>query len=145
MQVPIEAWNGFIGLWDTRLWKPAPAGKKTDWAVSANHATWDLKSNGSGGWNPKYPADFVGIQPGYIKRADIAWYASHYHTHDGLNEPYFYSYLFSYAVKLPAGATTLTSPTNDKVRVLAVSLAKEEPEVTPSTPLYDVLGTTDTY
>jgi len=139
VQVPVEAWNGFVGQWDTRLWKPAPAGKKTDWAFSANHATWDLKFNGSSGWNAKYPADFLGIKPGYIKRADIAWYASHHHTREGLNEPYEYSYLFAYALKLPPGATTLTLPKADNIRILAVSVAKQEPEVTPSTPLYDVL------
>ena len=30
------------------------------------------------------------MTPGYIKRADVAWYASHHHTADGLNEPYQY-------------------------------------------------------
>jgi len=81
VQIPIEAWNGFVGQWDTRLWKPAPAGKKTDWAFSANHATWDITKTGSSVWNLAYPADYLGLKPGYIKRADIAWYASHHHTH----------------------------------------------------------------
>jgi alpha-mannosidase len=33
-----------------------------------------------------------------VKPVDVAWYASHYHTADGLNEPYQYSYLFAYAM-----------------------------------------------
>jgi alpha-mannosidase len=159
--VTVEDWGGFVGQWDTRLWKPRPAtiqpgggrfvgGNGTppppiplrqDWGVSANHATWDIADRGSQNWSPNYPADFLGMSPGYIKRADVAWYASHHHTADGLNEPYQYSYLFAYAIELPANARTLTLPDNANIRVLAVSVAEENPEVKPAQPLYDVLGT----
>jgi alpha-mannosidase len=145
----VENWGGFIGQWDTRLWKPRPkeiAGRggattplRQDWAVSANHATWDLADRGSPDWSPRYPEDFVGMSAAYIKRADVAWYASHHHTPDGLNEPYQYSYLFAYAIDLPANARTLTLPDNANVRVLAVSVAEENPEVKPAQPLYDTL------
>ena len=145
--VTVEAWNGFIGQWDTRLWKPEPdmtGGNnpqplRHDWAVSANHATWNLENRGSPNWSPRYPEDFAGMAPGFIKRADVAWYASHHHTPDGLNEPYQYSYLFAYAIDLPARAKTLTLPNNPKIRVLAVSVADENPEVKPAQPLYDTL------
>ncbi len=154
--VTVENWGGFIGQWDTRLWKPRPesvtqngrgGGTPTqvplrqDWAVSANHATWDV--NGGGGsrnWSPNYPDDFLGMSPGYIKRADVAWYASHHHTAEGLNEPYQYSYLFAYAIDLPANARTVTLPENSNIRVLAVSVAEENSEVKPAQPLYDVIG-----
>ena len=143
VKVPVQNWGGFVGQWDTRVWKAPPAGIKTEWAVSANHAPWDLTNEGSKWWMPSYPDDFLGLKPGYIKRSDIAWYASHHHTADGLNEPYEYSYLFAYAVKLPAHARTLTLPDNDKVRVLAVSVAKQEPDVTAGAPLYDTLGASE--
>ena len=146
-EVTVEDWGGFIGQWDTRLWKPRPATVganqtplRQDWAVSANHATWDLENRGSPNWSPRYPDDFLGMSPGFIKRADVAWYASHHHTADGLNEPYEYSYLFAYRFDLPANARTLTLPDNAKIRVLAVSVAEETPEVTPVEPLYDALG-----
>ena len=145
----VENWGGFIGQWDTRLWKPRPkeitgrGGTTTplrqDWAVSANHATWDLSDRGSPDWSPRYPEDFLGMSPAYIKRADLAWYASHHHTPDGLNEPYQYSYLFAYSIDLPANARTLTLPDNANIRVLAVSVAEENPEVKPAQPLYDTL------
>ncbi len=148
----IQNWGGFIGQWDTRVWEPAPdavaAGNdpthtvslRKDWAVSANHATWvDMNYRGSPNWSPRYPEDYRGLMPGYIKRADLAWYADHYHTLHGLNEPYAYSYLFGYSIKLPHRATTLTLPKNDSIRILAISLAREEPDVTPVQPLYDVL------
>ena len=137
--VTVEDWGGFIGQWDTRVWKPAPDNIRKDWAVSANHATWDLKEKSSAQWSPKYPQDYVGLRPGFVKRADLAWYASHHHTAAGLNEPYEYSYLFAYPIDLPAGTRRLTLPDNDKVRVLAVSVAEEAPEVKPAQPLYDTL------
>ncbi|MDR3699573.1 MAG: glycoside hydrolase family 38 C-terminal domain-containing protein [Candidatus Sulfopaludibacter sp.] len=143
----VEDWGGFIGQWDTRLWKPRPAETtgqnpqplRQDWAVSANHAPWALENRGSPDWSPRYPDDFLGMSPGYIKRADVAWYASHHHTPEGLNEPYQYSYLFAYAIDLPANARTLTLPDNANIRVLAVSVAEENPEVKPAQPLYDML------
>jgi alpha-mannosidase len=112
---------------------------RKNWAVSANHATWDLRDRGSPNWSPRYPEDYLGLRPGYIKRATLAWYASHHHTPDGLNEPYEYSYLFAYGIPLPPHAATLTLPANDKVRILAVSVESEDPAVTPVQPLYDTL------
>ena len=113
---------------------------RQDWAVSANHATWDIDNRGSHDWSPRYPEDFVGMSPGYIKRADVAWYCLAPSHRGGLNEPYQYSYLFAYAIDLPANARTLTLPDNANIRVLAVSVAEENPEVKPAQPLYDVLG-----
>ena len=151
----VEDWGGFIGQWDTRLWKPAPdtvlAGDpphpvplRKDWAVSANHAQWkDLTYQGSPWWSPRYPEDYIGLAPGYIKRAALAWYASHHHTPGGLNEPYQYSYLFAYAMELPPQATSLTLPKNENIRILAVSVARDNPEVEPAQPLYDTLQWTD--
>ncbi len=146
VNLTIENWGGIIGQWDTRVWKNDPHTDK-DWAVSANHAQWDPdpakqrdRSQAKQSWSPRYPEDFVGITPGFIKRADIAWYASHHHTPEGLNQPYQYSYLFAYAIDLPNGARTLTLPNNDRIRVMAVSVADGDPEVKPAQPLYDTLA-----
>ena len=151
----VQDWGGFVGQWDTRLWKPRPdtitmgnppqtVALRKNWAVSANHATWtDMTYRGSPAWSPSYPDDYLGLRPGYIKRAALAWYASHHHTPDGLNEPYAYSYLFAYEMDLAPNATTLTLPKNDKIRVLAVSVARQAPDVTPTQPLYDTLNGAD--
>ena len=150
----IENWGGFVGQWDTRLWKPAPdtvpvgnpphqVALRKDWAVSANHSTWpDIEYRGSPAWSPRYPDDYLGLEPGYIKPATLAWYASHHHTPDGLNEPYQYSYLFGYSIELPPHATSLKLPYNQNIRILAVSVAHQTPEVTPAQPLYDTLDRT---
>jgi len=155
VELTIENWGGFIGQWDTRLWKPAPdtvtvhqfgpnspaneVALRKNWAVSAHHATWDLSDRGSPYWSPQYPEDYLGLHPGYIKPANLAWYASHHHTPDGLNEPYEYSYLFAYGIPLPPHANTITLPANDKIRILAISVDNEDPAVTPVQPLYDAL------
>src|ERR1035441_9376856 len=85
-------------------------------------------------WSPRFPEDYVSLEPGFIKRADVAWYASHHHTAEGLNDPYRYSYLFAYGIDLPAGATTLTLPDDSRVRILAVSVADENPQLHPVRP-----------
>ena len=152
----IEDWGGFVGQWDTRIWKPRPAevtlgggrshtpehqaALRKDWSFSANHATWDLKNSGSPDWSPSYPSDYLGLRPGYIKPATLAWYASHHHTAEGLNEPYAYSYLFVYSLDLPAGARAMTLPNNPDIRIMAVSVANQEPIITSAQPLFDKLG-----
>ena len=139
----IEDWGGFIGQWDTRVWKPL---QRRDWAISANHAVWpapDVAAREQRDPAPVYPDDYIGLTPGYVKPANLAWYASHHHTAEGLNEPYQYSYLFAYSIPLSDSERTLTLPNNDKIRVLAVSVAEENPRVTPAQPLYDTLGRTE--
>ena len=148
--VRVENWTGFLGQPDTRLWKPRPATSapdqrgntqplRHDWAVSANHAEFDLSTVGTPWWSPRYPDDYLGLAPGFLKRAPVAWYASHQHTADGRNQPYAYSYLFGYALDLPAHATTLTLPQDPSLRILAVSVAHTAPAVVPAAPLYDEL------
>lgn len=148
--VHIENWTGFLGQPDTRLWKPRPAtttpGRdgdsrplRQDWAISANHPEFDLSKVGSPWWSPRYPDDYLGLAPGFLKRVPVAWYASHQHTPDGRNQPYAYSYLFGYELSLPAHATTLTLPQDPSLRILAVSVARTTPGVVPAAPLYDEL------
>ena len=110
----VEDWGGFIGQWDDRQWT----------SKDTSHDDY---------------GQMTGIKPGYIKRADLAWYCSHHHNAAGENVPYRYSYLFAYPIDLPAGAKTITLPDNDRIRILAMSVAKENPAVKPAQPLYDVL------
>jgi alpha-mannosidase len=44
-----------------------------------------------------------------------------------------------YGIDLPAGTTVVKLPDNQKVRVLAMSVTQENPEVKTAQPLYDVL------
>jgi len=85
--------------------------------------------------------EFSGLTPGFIKRAPLAWYASHHHNADGSDEPYAYSYLFAYPIELPAGTKAITLPENDKIRILAITAASQNGNVHPAQPLYDPLET----
>jgi alpha-mannosidase len=113
-ELNMEDWGGFIGQWDDRQWS----------SKDTSHDDY---------------GQMTGIIPGYIKRADLAWYCSHHHNSAGENVPYRYSYLFGYPMNLPAGVKTITLPHNDKIRILAISVADENPEINPAQPLYDVL------
>jgi alpha-mannosidase len=84
-------------------------------------------------------AEMTGIVPGFIKRTPVAWFASHRHNSDGANEAYAYSYLFAYSLEVPSGARTLVLPNNDRVRILAITVASEVGDVRPAQPLYDTL------
>ncbi len=140
--VTVENWGGDIGQWDYRTWKqvprpPPPEPAANDMSPRAQRTRRILayiKSHG-----PQMQPQYTGLEPGFIKRAPVAWFASHHHTADGGNTPYEYAYLFAYALDLPADATALTLPDNDKIRVLAVSVAHETPEVYPAQPLYDLV------
>ncbi len=115
VELNIQDWGGFIGQWDNRQW-------------SSGDTAGDNYGN------------MTGLTPGYIKRADLAWYCSHHHNAAGENISYGYSYLFAYPIDLPAGTRSITLPDNDKIRVLAISVAAENPEVKPAQPLYDLLA-----
>jgi alpha-mannosidase len=139
----IENWGGFIGQWDTRIFKNQD---DRNWAISAHHAPWppaDEQQREQRVPSPRYPEDYVRLEPGYVKPASVAWYASHHHTIDGLNQPYQYSYLFAYALPMAPGTKTLTLPNNEKIRILAISVAEENPELTQAQPLYDMLSSTE--
>lgn len=47
-------------------------------------------------------------------------------------------------MELPPHTTTLVLPKNDAVRILAVSVTRENPQAYPAQPLYDTLKCTNT-
>ncbi|HEX5438429.1 MAG TPA: glycoside hydrolase family 38 C-terminal domain-containing protein [Gemmatimonadaceae bacterium] len=166
--VTVQDWGGYIGQWDSRTFTKEPAPPPTAEEVaqrerrtarrdSAMHVRLDsLRAAGSGDTTrvlaglqrmhrPRQPRMLdvmTGLTPGYIKRAPVAWYASHTHTASGANEPYAYSYLFAYEFDVPRGATTLTFPENNVIRVLAVTVGQANGELRPAHPLYDTLKRT---
>jgi len=123
VDLTVQEWGGFIGQWDDRQWvaKDVPSQDRPGQTERDDYA------------------EMTGIKPGYIKRASLAWYCSHHHNAAGENIPYRYSYLFAYPIDLEPGTKTIQLPDNDKIRILAISVAEENPEVKPVQPLYDVL------
>ncbi len=125
-ELTIQNWGGFIGSWDNRIWKnDAKAGNPPRRDASIRMHTL---------------SEYQGLTPGFIKRAPVAWFSSHHHTADGVNEPYAYAYLFAYTLDLPADAKTLTLPDNANIRILAATVAETSGQVHPAQPLYDTLN-----
>ena len=121
----IQDWGGYVGQWDNREWNireetlPLQAGQ----TVPEKRTVMEFKS----------------LTPGFIKPAPVAWFASHRHGTDGRNEIYAYSYLYTYAIDIPAGARTLTLPFNDNIKILAATVANEEAPVKPAVELVERL------
>ena len=138
VDLTIPSWGGFIGQWDDRQWKQTevqipprtpPAGTPPDIAAQLQRPRTRIDPYGQ----------MVGITPGFIKRSALAWFASHHHTAAGTNEAYSYSYLFAYAIDVPANAEKLVLPRNENIRILAVTGSNERQKVIPAQPLYDTL------
>jgi alpha-mannosidase len=123
VDLTVQNWGGFIGQWDDRQWiaRDTPIEGRPE---QTGHDDY---------------AEVTGIKSGYIKRADLAWYCSHHHNAAGENVPYGYSYLFAYPIDLQPGTKTIQLPDNDKIRILAISVVEENPEVKAVQSLYDVL------
>ena len=77
------------------------------------------------------------IRPGFVKRDEIAWLGTHRHAPEG-NQIYIASYIFKYAIDLPAGAKDLLLPSNDYVRILAATAVNEPARLTAAGPLYAI-------
>ena len=105
----VQPWTGFVGQWDKRVFREG----------SNRH----IKK----------------VKAGYIKRDNIAWYASHHHNPDK-NVAYEYSYIYKYAMDLPENATSLKLPDNSDILVFAVTTVQHQnDEISAMHPLYDKL------
>jgi len=129
VELTVQDWSGYVGQWDNRLWhvrqepEPRRPGEPAPPPGSAPRMRTIM--------------DYAGLKPGFVKPAEVAWFASHRHTAEGQNEPYAYCYLFAYSLDIPPGAATLTLPDNEKVRILAVTAAEGGPRLRPAQPLVD--------
>jgi alpha-mannosidase len=113
----IQAWDGSIGQWDTRLWKGDVPQLTYDWN------------------NP-----LLGLVPGYIKPDTVGWYADHKRLRDGSNDPYAFTYLFKYEFDVPDGVQTFRLPDDDRIKVMAASVARNlNADSAPAQSLYDRL------
>jgi alpha-mannosidase len=147
VELNIEDWQGYIGQWDTRKWidrkveiptPPEPAADDHSWQAERTRKTRAYVQEH--GPITRIEPEYTELEPGFIKPAPVAWFASHHHTAQGGNEPYAYCYLFAYSLEMPDGATTLTLPDNDKIRIMAITVADQVGSLHPVEPLVDNLG-----
>jgi len=114
IKLTVQDWTNYVGQWDNRVWQT------------------------SGNWRHENKVRY--IQPGFIKSAKIAWFCSHRHLYNGRNDPYRYSYLFKYKIELPEGAKLLKLPKNKRIRILAMTAARNTNDAAfPAQPLYDTM------
>jgi len=110
----IQSWTGFVGQWYDRVFD------KTFGEV-------DFRCDGK----------VVAITPAFIKRDDVAWFATHRHHPELGNQAYRFAYIFHYALPRPdATVKELTLPFDERVRIFAASMADGE-SIAPAAPLYD--------
>ncbi len=128
VDLTVQEWTGLVGQWDARSWQTRveQLPPRPDAPLNAPPRSRSV-------------TEVASIAPGFIKRAPLAWFASHRHAADGANEAYAYSYLFSHAIDLPPGAAEITLPDDDKIRILAITVSNEGPQIRPVHPLYDTL------
>lgn len=110
-RVTVQRYDGFIGQWDDRYVR--------------------------GLWRRELDE----FHPAYIKRLPVAWNCSHRHAKaSNEDEAYQRVYLFRLGFDLPKGTKTLTLPNDDRVRVFALTLARNTNDgVRPGAPLHDEL------
>jgi len=96
MVLPVAKWTGFIGQHYARQ--------------------FDLDGH-----------TVLSVNQPFLKHDNIAWFASHYHFgYPSRNVPYSYAYLFKYELDIPNNSTEIILPDNDKIKVFAMTVAKNE-------------------
>ena len=77
------------------------------------------------------------IDPGFIKRDEIAWFATHLHN-DSVNIPYRYAYLYKYELVVDSLTGSVQLPEDPSVKIFAMTLANNQfDDILPVQPLYD--------
>ena len=129
VDLTVQDWGGYIGQWDNRIWKSRekPVPPRQGMPAPAPGTPPRMRT----------VTEYAGLTPGFVKRTPVAWFSSHRHASDGSNDPYAFAYLYAYAIDVPAGATTLTLPTNERIKILAATVSDETTFARPAQPLYD--------
>jgi alpha-mannosidase len=109
----IQSWTGFVGQWYDRVWDQEC--KEVDFECDGK---------------------VTAILPAFIKRAPIAWFATHRHHPERGNEAYKFSYIYHFSMP-PYKASTLKIPYDERIRIFAITVA-DAPIAMPAAPLYDV-------
>jgi alpha-mannosidase len=138
--VRVQEWEGAVGQWNSRVVDDrllrtvyvAPEDNQQSWTLDAINALTVTRFDETTGT----VLGLDRIHPGFVKRAEVAWVGTHRHAADG-NQPYVPSYVFAYALDVPKGATSVRLPSNDRVRILAMTVARESAaKLTPAKLLY---------
>ncbi|MFI5176989.1 MAG: alpha-mannosidase [Vicinamibacterales bacterium] len=133
-QVTVQEWEGAIGQWDSRL-KDLSAMREPFVPSSPRgvpSVEGEVRNSMAVQWDPQTFAvtNLDQLRPGFVKRDEVAWIGTHRHARDG-NQVYIMSYIFAYVLELPAGARAIVLPTDDRLRIFAITAAREPARVRP--------------
>lgn len=128
-ELKIQDWSGAIGQWYSRLiddnllretFASPEVLKGEKWALETiqNGLVMRLAAGNQ-------IAELENLRPAFAKPDEVAWIGTHRHAPSG-NEPYIFCNLFKYRLDVPEGATTLTLPSNDRIRIMAISTAENQ-------------------
>jgi alpha-mannosidase len=139
-ELRVQDWSGVTGQWDSPLiddriareaYAPPEVLEGGKWADETIFAGMVMRLSGKG------IEGLEKLRPAFVKRDEVAWIGTHRHAPGG-NEPYIFCNLFKYRLDIPAGATTLTLPNNNRIRIVAVSAAgNANDETRPAALLYE--------
>jgi len=134
----VREWQGPVGQWFSQLNEPrllrekfVPAMRGQTWTEDAIRADMVTQFDPATG----VLSGIEKIRPAFVKRDEIAWVGTHRHAPDA-NQIYIPSYIFVYAIDLPAGVNELQLPKDERIRILAMSLAREPWRLRPAVALY---------
>jgi alpha-mannosidase len=136
--INIREWEGPVGSWytplkDARLFREVvvPPMRGQSWTQDAIQADLVVGVNPANGMVQGIDQ----IRSGYAKRDEIAWVGTHRHAPGG-NQPYLPTYLFTYTLALPPGARSVQLPSSDRLRILAMTVARQPERLRPAGALY---------
>ncbi len=140
--VMVREWQGPVGQWWSRLKDVAPALHEPFVPASAGRggtpSQQEIQSQLVVSYDQRtgVVSGIDQIRGAFVKRDEIAWVGTHRHDPND-NEPYVSSYLFKlYGFDVPAGAKSITLPSNNKLRIMAITVVEESTQVTAAGPLY---------
>lgn len=66
----------------------------------------------------------IGHTEGYLKDAEVAYVGTHRHSGEG-DHPYEFTYMFKFAIDIPAGATEVVLPENENIVIFAATAVND--------------------
>jgi alpha-mannosidase len=110
--------TGFIGQWDTRIWK--------------KEHTHHLKNKRDYLWKD----ECIGVEPGYVKRDRMEWYSTHT-LKNGEVQPYHYGYMYTITLDIPKDAKSLILPDDNRIYIMAITASQQAIKVMATQHLLD--------
>jgi alpha-mannosidase len=138
VRLTVREWQGPVGQWFSQLKEPrllrevfTPAMRGQTWTEEAIREDMVTQFDPASG----VLSGIENIKPAFVKRDEIAWVGTHRHGPEG-NQIYIQSYVFAYPIDLPAGATEIRLPNDERIRILAMTVGRLPQTSWPAVTLY---------